>query len=171
MTKVLTIKQPWAWLIAEGIKTIENRTWKTNYRGPLGIHAGKSNSDLSPILIDRINGILKEMSIKLPSIDRLKSEQGHIIAIADLTPITTDKEDRWAIPGQYHWKLENARRITPIQAKGKLGLWNHPVPLDIKSSSHSHPVSLEEEQLKLPQFELSLSYDSLAIAHGLPIKN
>ena len=37
--KVLTIKQPWATLIAEGLKEYEFRTWKTNYRGDILIHA------------------------------------------------------------------------------------------------------------------------------------
>ena len=40
--KVLTIKQPWASLIIEGYKEYEFRSWKTNYRGELLIHAGKS---------------------------------------------------------------------------------------------------------------------------------
>lgn len=31
--KVITIKQPWASLIVSGLKNIENRTWKTNFRG------------------------------------------------------------------------------------------------------------------------------------------
>lgn len=39
--KVITIKQPFATLIAEGLKEYEFRTWKTNYRGPIFIHAGK----------------------------------------------------------------------------------------------------------------------------------
>ena len=43
MAKALTIKQPYASLIVEGIKDIENRTWKTNYRGRILIHAGKDN--------------------------------------------------------------------------------------------------------------------------------
>lgn len=38
--KVLTLKQPWATLVAEGIKKYEFRTWKTNYRGKVLIHAG-----------------------------------------------------------------------------------------------------------------------------------
>lgn len=37
--KALSIKQPWASLIAHGIKDIENRTWKTNFRGRIYIHA------------------------------------------------------------------------------------------------------------------------------------
>lgn len=39
--KALTIRQPWASLIAAGVKTIETRSWSTKYRGPLAIHAGK----------------------------------------------------------------------------------------------------------------------------------
>lgn len=39
--KVITIKQPWATLIAEGYKKYEFRSWKTNYRGDIYIHAGK----------------------------------------------------------------------------------------------------------------------------------
>ena len=40
--KALTIRQPWASLIAAGVKTIETRSWRTSYRGPLAIHAGKA---------------------------------------------------------------------------------------------------------------------------------
>ena len=39
--RVLTVRQPWASLIALGVKTIETRSWRTDYRGPLVIHAGK----------------------------------------------------------------------------------------------------------------------------------
>lgn len=40
--KTISLRQPWAYLICSGIKPIENRTWKTNYRGRVLIHAGKS---------------------------------------------------------------------------------------------------------------------------------
>lgn len=38
--RVITLKQPWATLVAMGIKNIEFRSWKTNYRGKILIHAG-----------------------------------------------------------------------------------------------------------------------------------
>ena len=38
--KALTVRQPWASLIALGVKRIETRSWRTSYRGPLAIHAG-----------------------------------------------------------------------------------------------------------------------------------
>ena len=37
---VITIRQPYAELIARGVKRVENRTWSSKYRGPLAIHAG-----------------------------------------------------------------------------------------------------------------------------------
>lgn len=39
--RAITIRQPWASLIAAGVKTIETRSWSTRYRGPLLVHAGK----------------------------------------------------------------------------------------------------------------------------------
>ncbi len=38
--KVLTLHQPWASLVALGVKSIETRSWSTSYRGPLAINAG-----------------------------------------------------------------------------------------------------------------------------------
>lgn len=39
--KTITLHQPWASLVALGVKTIETRSWPTKHRGPLAIHAGK----------------------------------------------------------------------------------------------------------------------------------
>jgi hypothetical protein len=38
----LSIRQPWAWLVAHGWKNIENRTWPTGFRGRFLIHAAKA---------------------------------------------------------------------------------------------------------------------------------
>lgn len=47
--KFLTIRQPWASLIAVGAKTIETRSWSTSYRGPLALHAGMAKPTVSSI--------------------------------------------------------------------------------------------------------------------------
>lgn len=39
--KAISVKQPWAWLIVHGFKDIENRTWATDFRGEVLIHASK----------------------------------------------------------------------------------------------------------------------------------
>jgi len=49
--KALSIRQPWAWLLVEGFKDIENRTWKTNYRGSFLIHASKQFDTKSVVWI------------------------------------------------------------------------------------------------------------------------
>jgi hypothetical protein len=41
----LSVKQPWATLLAAGVKTVEVRTWPTARRGRLLIHAGKVPDD------------------------------------------------------------------------------------------------------------------------------
>ncbi len=50
--RAITIRQPWASLVALGVKTIETRSWRTSYRGPLAIHAGvrmpKARAALNP---------------------------------------------------------------------------------------------------------------------------
>jgi hypothetical protein len=38
--RTLSIRQPWAWLIVNGHKPVENRDWATSFRGPVLIHAG-----------------------------------------------------------------------------------------------------------------------------------
>lgn len=40
--KALTVRQPWAQLIALGVKSIETRSWSTGFRGPLAVHAGRA---------------------------------------------------------------------------------------------------------------------------------
>ena len=40
--KCISLKQPYAELLASGKKTIEIRKWNTNFRGPFLIHASKN---------------------------------------------------------------------------------------------------------------------------------
>ncbi len=64
MTRALTVRQPWASLIALGIKTIETRSWRTSYRGDLAIHAGQHEPSRDDLLL--INGSDSRSSIGLP---------------------------------------------------------------------------------------------------------
>jgi hypothetical protein len=51
--KALTVRQPWAWATIYAGKDVENRRWRTTYRGPLLIHAGK-NADPDPEATSRL---------------------------------------------------------------------------------------------------------------------
>lgn len=124
--KVLTIRQPWASLIIKGVKEYEFRSWKTNYRGKILIHAGL--------------GVDKEPCIRLKEYLKEELPKGKIIGSAVITDcIKVDKkfkEDRMKENSKvyatspydeaYAWKLENVQVFeNPIEAKGKLGLWNY----------------------------------------------
>lgn len=134
--KVLTVRQPWAWAIAAGYKTIENRTWTTGHRGKLGIHSSARWDDDREDAVRFIRDTAREQGHTLPN--TLKDAwplpaAGYVLAVADLVgvcDVTLDRPDRacdcgpWAIPGQAHWRLDFVRRLDiPIEAKGRLGLW------------------------------------------------
>ena len=126
--KVITIKQPFATLIAEGLKEYEFRTWKTSYRGEILIHAGKG---VDKKAMERF----KYLNLEYPS--------GCIIAKATITDCVyvddtlkeelqkkddkvyygiINKDSNW---DGYGFKLENIEKISPIEIKGKLSLWNY----------------------------------------------
>ena len=132
--KVLTLKQPWATLVAEGIKQIEFRSWKTNYRGKILIHAG--------------TGIDKEAMTKFKDLN-LSYPSGCIIAETSIIDcIELDEQTNKDIISQnniaygtkyrdgYAWILSNTRKINSDKIiKGKLGIWNiEPEDLDDYSS-------------------------------------
>ncbi len=117
--KTLSVKQPWAWAIAEGLKTIETRKWCPNHRGDILIAASL-----------RPDKIFLEWLISQRGIDILgEIEYGKAIAIVELLhcrPMTRADES-FALcpvyPGAYAWVLGNVRKIEPYPVKGRLGLY------------------------------------------------
>ena len=124
--KVLTLKQPWATLVAEGIKIYEFRSWKTKYRGKVLIHAGAG--------VDKKDMVrLKELNYNYPA--------SKIVAIADLDDcLELDEKlnDEIIAEGNiaygnkrrtgYAWKLKNIKKVKyDSEVKGKLGLWNYEI--------------------------------------------
>lgn len=137
--KAITIKQPWASLIALGEKKFETRSWQTKYRGPLAIHAGKS-IDKDACEDSWIKGVLTEHGITsykdLPTgvvlatvelvdcykveatlgyasvLSKGKSVDGLEVAFGDYTV------------GRYAWELGNLHVLTnSVVTKGQLSLW------------------------------------------------
>jgi hypothetical protein len=50
--KARSVCQPWAWAIVHGVKMVENRWRRTNFRGPLVIHASRSRRYLEEDFAD-----------------------------------------------------------------------------------------------------------------------
>jgi len=125
--KALTVKEPWASLIINGYKEYEFRSWKTNYRGRILIHAGLT---------------LEEDASKNFKDYNLNYGKGEIIGEATLTDciLVTDKleDDLYKLnplvyakskhSRVYAWKLEDIKVYNRrIPSKGRLGLWNYDI--------------------------------------------
>ena len=125
--KVITIKQPFATLIAEGYKKYEFRTWKTKYRGEILIHAGKG--------VDK--SVMKRfeyLNLNYPTgciIARTTIED--CILIDDNMKKELKKADEKVYWGainnkerqEYGFKLGKVEKIEPIYINGKLSLWDY----------------------------------------------
>lgn len=110
---VLSIRQPWAWLIVNGYKDIENRTWITHFRGRFLIHAGKK-WDENVTLAD-----IKAMyGIVVPQ--RLKT--GGIVGVAEITDCVTKSKSPWFF-GPYGFTLKDAKPLPFHPCKGKMGFF------------------------------------------------
>lgn len=106
--RAITIRQPWASLIAAGVKTIETRSWSTKYRGPLAIHAGKHN-DGSFFPCAYINGtvfdhprVVNRRTLRLPSGVEVPHPgieswpRGAVVATCTLTDVIPTESIAWA---------------------------------------------------------------------------
>lgn len=124
--KVLTIKQPWATLIMQGDKRFEFRSWKTNYRGELLIHAGKgidkeAMKRLSKYISENLPSEKILGKVKLVDCIEMSTEFKEIL-LKENKDIYTDS----SFKENYVWKLENVEVFdNPIETKGKLGLWEY----------------------------------------------
>ena len=141
--KAITVKQPWASLIVEGIKDIENRTWPTKYRGKVLIHAAASSWswDKFSSYIERIDcenlelqKIVRENSFSKNWLNNLS--KGVIIGSVDIVDCVINHSSVWAEKSEmflksdiaykhtYNWVLANPIKFhEPIPAKGKLSFW------------------------------------------------
>ena len=119
--RCLTVRQPWAWAIVAGLKSIENRSRRTSHRGPLLIHAGVSRCELK---VEIVEGWKLRYGVDRPPDDALVF--GAIIGQVDLVdcvPLAELSEPSAWATGPWCWILANPRAIKPQAASGKLGLW------------------------------------------------
>ena len=125
--KVLSIKEPFATLIKDGVKIYETRSWKTNYRGEIYIHASLSLSKSERV--ESANKYLKS-EIK-PGFILCKCELVDCIPMTDefinyINEETSEYDYGLYSEGRYAWKLKVLEILDePIPAKGKLGIWNY----------------------------------------------
>lgn len=129
--KALTILQPWAGYIFTGEKHIETRSWNTNIRGRVAIHAGASEKYLNVSTRAVIHRACSTMGCILGTVEIVDCIPLDRIAERGYLYLATEKERRlgdWS-PGRYGFVLRNPILFDhPIAAKGKQGWWNWEPP-------------------------------------------
>ncbi len=119
--RVLAVRQPYAWLIVSGHKTVENRTWDTSYRGRLYIHA---SGQMHRTPLAELEG---QFDIE---IDQSALTMGAIIGHVDLVDVVTQSSSPW-FEGPYGFVLSNPTAIKPVPALGRLRIYSAPEALVI----------------------------------------
>ena len=127
---VLTLHRPWPALILHAGKRVENRAWRTHYRGPIFLHAGQRWDDAALDFAATIP--MPEGTTAADWVSQF--EQGHpigIVGLARLTATRLNDPSPWAITGQCQWILDEQVHAfaEPVPCKGKQGLWAAPPDL------------------------------------------
>lgn len=133
--KVISLKQPWAYLLAIGAKKFETRPWQPRqYRsGELFIHASEK-IDFNDLELCREDPHFKKY---IPKPQSGILVQGAIIGKVNLVEIVSTESIRDSLSaqerafgdyrdGRWAWRCEDAALLfLPIKVKGKLSLWDY----------------------------------------------
>lgn len=134
--KCLSIRQPWASLIIENIKDIENRTWKTKFRGTVLVHTCAWYSQTPAGILTTEQWLYskdKEYDHRVYSA---------IIGTVDIIDCVINHKSIWAekieypnwteLPLIYNWVLANPVKFDEpiLNVKGKLSFWDYDLPAD-----------------------------------------
>jgi len=130
----ITVRQPWATLLAFEVKTYETRSWRCEHRGPLAIHASSMLHPDDRIWAQEdmnIARLLRECGYE----DVTDLPLGTVLAVGTLTQCyrteafgVLSRTERalgdWS-RGRWAWRIERVERLPePVPAKGRLGLWH-----------------------------------------------
>ena len=134
--KVLTDKQPYAWLICAGIKDIENRSWKCpqKYIGQrMLIHASAKYSKVM-LLDEQVESIFNHFSQICKggfdddyAWDVIYKNTSAIIGSVIIADCVQNHPSIWAMEGYWHWVLKDPILFEKpiLNVKGKLGFWDY----------------------------------------------
>lgn len=120
--RALSILQPWVAAIIYLGKDVENRGWRTTYRGPVCLHAGKK---LDQNEIDAYHWTVRERGIDLtgkPSLYFPEEPRGGIVGVADIVDCVNRSRSPWFV-GDWGFVLANARPVPFIPVRGALGFF------------------------------------------------
>lgn len=120
--KALSVRQPWAWLIVEGHKNIENRDWPTKHRGNLLIHAAKGMTLKEyQEAVAFVKSFDPTIAAQIPAPDKLKL--GGIVGMVEVVSCVTKHPSPWFV-GRFGFVLAKPYPLPFRPMRGMLGLFN-----------------------------------------------
>lgn len=122
MIRVITLKQPWASLVAEGLKKYEFRNMNYSYRGKILIHAGKGIDKEAMEMVKKYNLDYPQSKIiaEVEIVDCIKVDTKFNKMIDNLNSPVYGKKERTG----YAWKLDNIKKTNNNNTiNGKQGIW------------------------------------------------
>ena len=123
--RALSIRQPWAWLVVNGYKNIENRTWSTSFRGRIFVHAGQR---MVPGDYPEQREYITQAGIVIPC----PLARGAIIGEVTITGCLSASDSPWYC-GPYGFILEDPVAYdAPVPHRGQLGFF----PVDETVTGH-----------------------------------
>ncbi len=117
----LSVRQPWAWAIVEGLKDIENRSWSTKFRGPVLLHAAGACTREEYLGAATI--IEELMGRTIPKRENLHF--GGIVGRAKLVDCVRSSSSEW-FGGPWGFVLEERRVLPFLKCKGETGFFRVP---------------------------------------------
>lgn len=126
--KAITIRQPWAWAIIYAGKDIENRSWKTNLRGRIAIHAGAGMTRAE--YEEGCKSILRRKpKIKIPAYEDMV--RSAIVGTVEIVDCVEKSNSTWLAKGSIGFVLKRPRKLSePIPCKGALKFWDIPKSIE-----------------------------------------
>jgi ASCH domain len=124
--QALSVRQPWAYAILHGGKNIENRTWPTQLRGTIAIHAGRT---MEPNDIDEFFRFLDERRLSGTWLTRAAVEslpRGAVVGTVDIVGCVRESDSPW-FEGPFGFVLENPRPVIPVACRGSQKFFDLPV--------------------------------------------
>jgi len=123
----LSIRQPWAWLIINCAKDVENRDWPTRVRGNVLIHAAKTMThgdyEACVLFMDAISDKINFGNLPaLPSFAQLQAQTGGIVGHMNIEDCVTTSPSPWFC-GRYGFVLGGAGSLEFRPCKGRLGFF------------------------------------------------
>ena len=124
--KALSIRQPWAWLIVNGHKDIENRTWTTKQRGLVLVHAsqGMTRQEYDDCMVCAIRTGLRSYFPRFEDLAR-----GGIVGQVEIVDCVRESNSPWFF-GPVGFLLRNAQPLPFQKTKGALGFFNASMPVE-----------------------------------------